>query len=293
MFRNNWWIQYKWLLGFAPAILFLLFFFIGGFVHALWASFGNGIYESAEKGWAYKEILSSVRFYDNLWTTISFAFVVALLSGAIGLGVALFLARYTYRLPWLYLVAQLPVGIPHLFAAYMLSQLLLQTGWLARVAHALGFIESFEQFPVLVHDTIGLGAIAAYLWKEIPFIVLLVYPFIVKLYAEWEEIAKTLGASRMQLVRYVVVPLVVPLWVGGMWVVFAFALSAYEVPAILARTSYGMLSVEAWKEYTQFGLHRQPVGIALNVLLAIVAFIIGVVLVWLQKKWYEKGRRVW
>jgi len=172
-------------------------------------------------------------------------------------------------------------------------QVFMQTGWYARIVFHLGLIPSFEKFPVLVHDNWGIGILLAYLWKEVPFIILLVYPFVTKLLLDWEETSRALGASFKQTVLLVILPLLMPLWVGGMWVIFAFALGAYEIPALMGRTSLGSIPVMAWQEYTQFGLDRQPVAIAMNMVLAVIAFLVGSILIFLQLKWFKQGRRVW
>lgn len=285
------WENYRWLLGILPAFFFLLIFFFGGFMQAIWASFGNGIYMSDEKGWAYQE-LATHSFIQSIAITAGLAIIVSLLSGFIGLAVSIYLARYSYRWSWLQLVFKLPIGIPHLLAAYMLSSVFLQTGWYARLAFHFGFIDRFEEFPILVHDHWGIGVILAYLWKEIPFIILLMYPFVAKLMMEWKDTTKALGANNYHLIRFIIIPLALPLWVGGMWIIFAFTIAAYEIPALLGRTSLGITPVLAWQEYTQFGIERQPIAIAMNILLSLVSFIIGIFLLLLQKRWYELGRRL-
>jgi putative spermidine/putrescine transport system permease protein len=289
--------KHKGLLGILPALLFMLVFFIGGLLHALVIS--GGSQESDFLGvtadhtfWAYKELLSA-SFGQSLFATVGIAAVVAVLSGGIGLFSALFLARLTHKRKWVQILFQLPIGIPHLLAAYLLMQVFMQSGWYARIAYHLGFIDSFESFPVLVHDDWGIGVVLAYLWKEVPFIVLLIYPFIVKLMADWKETTAVLGGTFSQTVRFVIVPILLPIWVGGMWVVFAFTLGAYEIPALLARTSLGSIPVMAFQEYSQFGLERQPVAIAMNVVLAAISLLVGILLIYLQIEWYKKGRRVW
>lgn len=286
--------KYRGLWGILPAFIFVLFVFGGGFLQSLYISLGQqpDYYGTNGFAWAYKELLNPT-FSKSLWITVGFALLIAIFSGIIGLLAALLLAGGSYNKPWIHAILQLPIGVPHLLAGYMLTQVFMKTGWYSRIAYHLGWIDSFEQFPMLIHDQWGIGMILAYLWKEIPFIVLLIYPFITKLLIDWKETAKVLGANFSQTVRWVIVPIVLPVWVGGMWVVFAFTLGAYEIPALLARTSLRLVPVQAWQEYTQFGLERQPLAIAMNVVLAAVSLVIGLILLYLQKKWYEEGRRIW
>jgi putative spermidine/putrescine transport system permease protein len=285
--------RYKGLLGLLPALLFMLFFFIGGTLQSVYLSVsGISFSPHHDSLWAYKELVS-LSFTRSLGVTVAIAAAVAFLAGILGLFVSVILATRTYRWKWLTVLFQLPMGIPHLLAAYFLMQVFMQTGWYARIVFHLGLIRSFEKFPVLVHDNWGIGILMAYLWKEVPFIILLVYPFVTKLLLDWEETSKALGASFKQTVLLVILPLLMPLWVGGMWVIFAFALGAYEIPALMGRTSLGSIPVMAWQEYTQFGLDRQPVAIAMNMVLAVIAFLVGSILIFLQLKWFKQGRRVW
>jgi putative spermidine/putrescine transport system permease protein len=282
------------LLGIIPALLFVIFFFIGGFLHSFSISMGAypEIYGKVEIGWTYKELWTS-SFLESLSVTVGMAAISSLVAGIIGLILALMLAIFTYQKTWIHIIFQLPFGVPHLIAAYMLTQVLMGTGWLSRIAYHLGFINEFESFPVLIHDDWGIGVLLAYSWKEIPFIVLLIYPFMIKLLLDWKDTVQMLGGSFSQMIRWVIIPILLPIWVGGMWVVFSYVLGAYEIPALMAQTSFGFIPVIAWQEYTQFGLSRQPLAIAMNVVLAFISLMIGILLVMRQKKWYASGRRLW
>ncbi|MEH7075261.1 ABC transporter permease subunit [Neobacillus drentensis] len=288
--------KHKGLLGILPALLFMLIFFVGGAFHSLNISLGGqdsmSMVVHQEKFWAYRELINST-FFRSLGVTVGMAAVVAVLSGTIGLLAALYLAERSKHWKWLNIIFQLPVGIPHLLSAYLFMQVLMQSGWYSRIAYYFGWIDSMEAFPVLVHDQWGTGVIMAYMWKEVPFIVLLISPFIVKLISDWKEQSIALGGSFSQTVRWVIVPILLPIWVGGMWVVFAFTIGAYEIPALLARTSFGSIPVTAFQEYSQFGLDRQAVAIAMNMVLAVISFVVGSILIYLQLQWYNRGRRVW
>ncbi|CAH2713411.1 hypothetical protein BACCIP111895_00546 [Neobacillus rhizosphaerae] len=285
--------KHKGLLGILPALLFMLIFFLGGSIHSVTLSLeSQPVHGQQDQFWAYKELLN-LSFFRSVGITVGMAAAVAVFSGVTGLLAALLLAERFRQWKWLQIIFQLPIGIPHLLSAYLLMQVFMQSGWYSRMAYHFGWIDSFESFPVLVHDDWGIGVILAYMWKEVPFIVLLIYPFIVKLISDWKETAMVLGGSFFQTVRWVIVPILLPMWVGGMWVVFAFTLGAYEIPALLAKTSFGSIPVMAFQEYSQFGLERQPLAIAMNLVLAAISLLVGCLLIYLQLGWYKKGRRVW
>ncbi len=288
--------SYKGLLGILPALLFMLFFFIGGSFHALCLSIGSShqisLLGEEDLLWAYKELMNP-SFFQSVAVSVGIAAAVAVLSGIIGLLTAIFLATKSARWKWLHIIFQLPIGIPHLLAAYLLIQVFMQSGWYSRIAYYFGWIDKLEEFPVLVHDEWGIGVLLAYMWKEVPFIVLLIYPFILKLISDWRDQARALGSTFSQTVRWVIIPILLPMWVGGMWVVFAFTLGAYEIPALIASTSFRSIPVEAFHEYSQFGLERQPIAIAMNVVLAVISLLVGSLLIYMQMDWYKRGRRVW
>ncbi|GAB7387835.1 hypothetical protein BSNK01_16720 [Bacillaceae bacterium] len=282
--------RYGWLWAVLPAVGFLLLFFLGGFAYSVWFSFTEGAEENGGRGWAYRE-LAAASFLCSLAVTTGTAGAAAFLAGLAGLAIVLVLVRYASSARWLQILLQIPMGIPHLLAAYLLAQVLWQSGWFSRLAYRLGWIREMGRFPVLVQDPWGIGVLLAYLWKEIPFIVLLLFPFAMNIMREWGETAGALGASFFQTVRWVLLPLLLPLWVGGMWVVFAFVLAAYEIPALLASTSPGWVPVLAWQEYALFGLERRPVAMAMNLVLTAVALFVGIGLFALERRWYRRGRR--
>jgi putative spermidine/putrescine transport system permease protein len=145
----------KGLLGILPALLFMLIFFLGGTLHSLSLSLENqesfSLVTQDEKFWAYKELINGA-FFQSIGVTVGIAAVVALFSGVTGLIAALFLVERSRHWKWLNIIFQLPVGIPHLLSAYLFMQVFMQSGWYSRIAYHLGWIDSIEAFPVLVHD---------------------------------------------------------------------------------------------------------------------------------------------
>jgi len=283
--------RFGWPWGVIPAALFFLVFFCGGLLQAIWFSFLPGGDGNRRIGWAYRE-LASPDFLHSLGVTVGMSALVALFSGVTGLAAAILLTRPArWRQKW-YFLFQFPMALPHLLAAYLLSQMLWQSGWLSRLAYQLGWIEEMDQFPVLTQDEWGVGVLLAYAWKEIPFMILLLVPFLLRLQAQWEETARSLGASEGQTLRWVILPLFWPAWVGGMWIIFAFVLGAYEIPALMAGTFPGWVPVRAWQEYTMFGPERRAVAIAMNLVLLVVALLVGLLLLHLQRVWYGRGRRI-
>jgi putative spermidine/putrescine transport system permease protein len=82
----------------------------------------------------------------------------------------------------------------------------------------------------LVRDRAGLGVVLVYLYKETPFLVLLLLASMGPGLAQREEAAAVLGATRWQRLRWVVWPTIRTPLASGALIVAAFVLGAFEVP---------------------------------------------------------------
>lgn len=168
------------------------------------------------------------------------------------------------------MVFQLPITIPHLVAAVGIALVVSQTGLGARLAAALGLIGEPREFPALLYDRYSIGIILTYVWKEMPFIALVVLASLRGVAGELEEVARTLGASAWQRFWYVVFPVISPGIVAASLIVFAFTFGAFEVPFLLGKSYPTILPVMAYNEYRDLDLAARPIAMAINILIAIV-----------------------
>ena len=160
------------------------------------------------------------------WASVRFTLRITVLATVLsaGLAVALTLALRGRSTLQRTLVA-LPVPVPHLLVAAT-AVLWLAPGGLAD--RALGGL------PVdLVRDRHGLGIVLVYVYKETPFLALLLLAATGRALAEREEAAAVLGAGPWQRVRWVVWPTVRGPLVLGSLIVAAFVLGAFEVPLLV------------------------------------------------------------
>ncbi len=125
-----------------------------------------------------------------------------------------------------------------------------QSGLGARLAAALGLIGEPADFPALLYDRYSIGVILTYVWKETPFVALVVLAGLRGVAADLEDVARTLGANAWQRFWYVVFPVIAPGVVAASLVVFAFTFGAFEVPYLLGGDYPTILPVTAYKEYT-------------------------------------------
>jgi putative spermidine/putrescine transport system permease protein len=151
--------------------------------------------------------------------TVRTAVVSTLLAAGLALAIALSLRHHGTAVRSL---VSLPVPVPHLLVAVVAVIWLAPGGLADRILGGL---------PVqLVRDPAGLGIVLVYVYKETPFLVLLLLAAMGRGLAEREEAAAVLGASAGQRLRWVVWPAVRTPLVVGCILVGAFVLGAFEVP---------------------------------------------------------------
>ena len=85
----------------------------------------------------------------------------------------------------------------------------------------------------MVFDRAGTAIQLTFLWKEVPFIGIVVLAVLQGIGPQYEEIAQTLGANRWQRFRYVLLPLIMPGVLSTSIIVFAFVFANYEIPLLL------------------------------------------------------------
>ncbi len=253
----------------APALVVIGILFAGGLVSAVVQSVGYmpAIGQTRVSLDAYREVLSGGDFLDSFLLTVYIAGVSTAVSTVLAVLAAMTLRRSSGRLSAV--VFQLPITIPHLLAAVGIALVVSQTGLGARLAAALGLIGQPREFPALLYDRYSAGIILTYVWKEVPFVALVVLAALRGVAGEIEDVARTLGANTWQRFWYVVFPVISPGIVAASLLVFAFTFGAFEVPYLLGRTYPTILPVMAYNEYKDVELSARPVAMAINVLISL------------------------
>lgn len=188
---------------------------------------------------AWRNLFNDPLFADAALFTLRTALLSTGLAALLALGLALAVRR---RGALVRTLLALPVPVPHLLVATVAVVWLAPGGLADRVLGGL---------PLdLVRDPVGLGIVLVYVYKEAPFLLLLVLAALGRGHREAEEAAAALGVSAFQRLRWVTWPTVrAPLVVGSI-VVFAFALGAFEVPLALG-PSYPPTIAEYARQATQ------------------------------------------
>jgi putative spermidine/putrescine transport system permease protein len=265
----------------APALLVLLGLFLAGlgltFLRSLRYLPTLGLTEPDLA--AYAEVLTDPGFLRSFGLSLWIASASTLIAAVLALAAALLLRQTFPGRTLVSFLVQANLTIPHIVGAIGIAYLFSQSGSFARLAYSVGLIGSPADFPALTHDPYAIGIILLYVWKEVPFILLILLANLQTLGEDHEAVARSLGASRWQAFFHVLLPMILPGLVTASALVFAFAFGAYEVPLVLGQHAPKALPVLAWQAWTDTDLTMQAkamatamiIGAAGLVLLVLVA----------------------
>ena len=222
---------------------------------------------------AYRTLISSSEFWRSLTFSAYIATISTALSLAIGVGIAVaFRTVFSTRRASTFFL-QLNLAIPHLVGALAMLLLLGQSGLLSRVTNAAGVTDGTIGFPALVFDSAGLAIIAEYVWKEVPFFAVVSLAILGTVAVDYESVAGTLGAGRIQRFRHVTIPLLLPALLPAAVAVFAFAFGTFEVPLLLGGTFPQALPVLAYRRFVNVDLAARPEAMAAGVVIIVVGLV--------------------
>jgi sulfate transport system permease protein len=166
----------------------------------------------------FLQVLSDERTLLALRISFGAALIAAVFNVIFGVIVAWVLVRYDFpgrRL--LDAIVDLPFALPTAVAGIALAALYAQNGWIGALFAPLGIKIAFT--PA--------GIVVALIFIGLPFVVRTVQPVMEEVDRGVEEAAATLGATRLQTVRMVVLPGLAPAILTGFALAFARAVGEY------------------------------------------------------------------
>ncbi|MBF9030015.1 ABC transporter permease subunit [Rhodobacterales bacterium HKCCE3408] len=257
----------------APALVVIGVLFLGGLGVAVLRSVGYmpliGLTDPSLD--AYAALLSNRDFYRSLALSLHISITSTLIASVIAVGAALLLRRGFAGRGIVSFLFQLNLTVPHLVGAIGILYLFSQSGSFARLGYQVGLIDQPGQFPALVYDPFAVGIILQYVWKEVPFIGLVVLAQMQGIGADYEAAARSLGARPWQAFRHVLLPLILPGLLASSAIVFAFTFGAYEIPALLGQSHPQALPVLAYRLFTDVDLAARPQAMAASILIAAIS----------------------
>ena len=162
--------------------------------------------------------VNTPRIWAALWLSFRLSFLAATFNLIFGTALAWVLARY--RFPGRRLIdaaVDLPFALPTAVAGIALTVLYAPNGAFGALAKDLGFKVAYT--PV--------GIFIALVFVGLPFVSRTVQPVIDEIEREVEEASATLGATRAQTFRHVILPMLAPAALTGFALALARAVGEY------------------------------------------------------------------
>jgi len=180
------------------------------------------------------EAISTPRVLASLRLSFGMALAAAIIDSVFGLIIAWVLVRY--RFPGkaiLDALIDLPFALPTAVAGIALSTLYAPSGWLGGILAEYGIKVAYTPWGVLI----------AMVFISLPFTVRTVQPVLAELGKDVEEAAATLGATRVQTISRVMLPMLYPAILTGCAMAFARAVGEYGSIIFLAGNLPGISEI--------------------------------------------------
>lgn len=264
----------------APTLLVIGILFFGSLAYGFLQSLGyNPSIGATEINFdAYLSVMFSQEYAGRFWSGLALslwvAFCSTFVSATVAIFVALLLRRTFFGKKLAVFFFQLNLPIPHLVIAVGMIMLFSQSGLVSRMLGELGLVTSPRDFPALTKDAYGIGIILAYVWKEVAFFGIIVLAILQSLGEDYEAVAQSLGANRLQRFRTVTLPLIMPGLMSASIIVFAFTFGSYEVPRILGVGYPKMLPVMSLDFFLNPDLNARAEGMALSMIIAFIVLVL-------------------
>ena len=273
-------------------MIVLITLFVGGFVFGILQSIGYfSVIADAEQKIsldAYFAAFQNETVRAGIILTFRVAILSTVLSTIIALAISLMISRTKRFQSTLIAITQFNIPIPHVVAATGILLTFSQSGIVSRISNHFGITDGSSDFPIITNDPFGYGIIMSYLWKEVPFLCVLILSALRGPVTNLDETAKTLGASYGFRLRKVILPYIFPSILSGTIIVFAFSFGSYEVPYLLGEPCPSTVSVVAYPLYTNRDLANRPTAMALATITSVV---IGILVYAYMKLTQQEGRK--
>ena len=186
------------------------------------------------------------RAFELYSLDIGFTLVIVTVStlacGALAIAIGGYLVlgenpRAVAILKWLY---RWPLFIPFVVAAQCMRTFLAKNGLMNNTIVSLGLLEPIQTTSLLDWR----GVVITFVWKQTPFVALLVAGAMASLDRSTIEAARNLGAGRLRILVEIIVPQVMPTLVVALILSFVTMMSVLSVPIMISGESPTMMTVD-------------------------------------------------
>ena len=266
----------------APAAILICVLILIPTIETIYCSFFSYRTQTAALGMKftglenYARILTDSFFWTTLWWTVIFTIVTVGLELVIGMLLALLMTKKIPGQGLIRAVVLVPWAMPAIVAGIIWSQIFAYNGFINNILSALPFVSG--SFPWLGNETsTKIAVMIADIWKNTPYMSLLLLSGLLTINKEYYEAATIDGAGRWRQFWSITVPLVRPTMMVTILFRIISAMRVYDL--IVAMTNGGpggsTTTVSMYAINTYFTYGNIGYGSALSVVLLLVSVIIS------------------
>jgi len=222
----------------APALAVILVFFVAPLAMSAIVAFRR-----KDGGLTLEHFAKSFDLYTtDLVFTLAIVLGSTVLIGLVAIAIAGYLTlgehpRAVAILRWLY---RWPLFIPFVVAGQVMRTFLAKNGMLNHVLIGSGLIEPLSAQSLLDWR----GIVVAFVWKQAPFVTLLLAGAMASIETTHIEAARNLGAKRLRVLVDIILPQVRGTLLVGLVLSFVTMLSVLSVPLMINPNSPTMVTVD-------------------------------------------------
>ncbi|MCC6380186.1 MAG: ABC transporter permease subunit [Burkholderiales bacterium] len=222
----------------APALSIVAVFFVAPLLMSAVLAF-----RGTDGGLTFAHFAKAFEYYStDLWFSAWIVTLSTLAIGVVAIAIAGYLTlgehpRTVAILRWLY---RWPLFIPFIVTAQVMRTFLAKNGMLNHVLIGSGLIEPLQAQSLLDWR----GIVIAFVWKQAPFVTLLLAGAMAAIDRQHIEAARNLGANRWRVLFGIVLPQARRTLMVGLVLSFVSMLSVLSVPMMINPNSPTMLTVD-------------------------------------------------
>jgi putative spermidine/putrescine transport system permease protein len=189
-------------------------------------------------------IFTEPRYRKGLGMSLYYAIAPTLLTLVVAIPMAMLLQREFFGRKLFNGLYKLPLAVPAIVAAFMVMTVFEQGGFLDRVLMLFDL-----NIGKIVRDPWGIGVIISTLWKDIPFMTLIIAGAFGAIPQDLVGAARVLGASRLRAFLLIELPLAMPGITAATLLCFVKAMGNFAAPSLLGPAYPLPLSILMYDSY--------------------------------------------
>ncbi len=213
-----------------------------------------------------REVLDSLRFSLTMGVGSSVGTIL------VAFPMALYLRKPTPVKGAIGSIIKIPLFIPALVATFLIVNVISYDGLLNE---ALVFLHVLRKPARMLNDKGGIGVIIIQIWKNLPFVLLIVSASVAGIRDDTIDAAKNLGAGPFSVVRFVYIPLAMPGILVAMILMFIKAFGDYPITSIEGPIYPSSMAVRMYTTATLYQQWNQAAVIGVLIIVTTIFVVAG------------------